>query len=149
MSSSRVDAFAELFGESSQEQEEVFETGGIVFPDGHCIEVVRHKRGNLRLLDSRRKRAKESIRAAGRTYVPLNLHNSILEALTLPMGRAPSGSTADLFKAIRDLFVAHGISDPAAKLLAYFAASTWFPRISPRGPELGDHRIPSRVKNFA
>src|ERR1700681_2801245 len=56
--------------------------------------------------------------------------------MTLPVGRAPSGSTADLFKEIHDMFVAHGILDQAAKLLAYFAVSTWFPEFLPVAPSL-------------
>ena len=116
-------------------QEEVFETGGIVLPD-RCIELIVHKNGILRLLDSRRKRGKESIKTGGRTYVPLNLHISVLDAMTLPVGRAPSGSTADLIEAIRKVFADNGIFDPAARLLAYFAVSTWFSEFLSVAPTL-------------
>ena len=63
-------------------KEEVFETGGVVFLNGQCIELIRSNDGALSFLDTRRNQS-------NRTYIPPSLHASILEVLTLPTGRVP------------------------------------------------------------
>ena len=65
--------------------EEVAETGGMVFANGRCIELIRSD-GRLGLLDSSNKKVAEKIEYQGRTFVPPTVHPSILEVLTLPTG---------------------------------------------------------------
>src|ERR1700674_2103656 len=66
------------------EEEEWVETGGIAFPDGHCIELVKDDVGSLAFLDSKSKKFDQRIDLAGQVYVPPILAPSVLEALTLP-----------------------------------------------------------------
>ncbi len=119
-----------------QQEEVVFETGGIVLGDGECIELIKTNNGDLSLFRSGKNNAARRIKSGGRTYVPPSLHQSILEALALPTGRASCGSAVDIFSTIHDLFVGRGISDESAKLLAYYAISTWFPESLPIAPNL-------------
>jgi hypothetical protein len=118
------------------DQEQVAETGGVVFPNGRCIELIRENTGRLALLDSSDKNVAERIGHQGRTFVPPTVHSSILEVLTLPTGRASSGTTADIFSNICILFMEHSISEQTAKSLAYWALSTWFAELFPVAPYL-------------
>ncbi len=113
----------------------VLETGGIVFPDGHSLELITDDAGHLSLLDSTKKRGAQRIVYQGRTYVPPTIGASLLEALTLPTGRA-FGSTTDIFTKICTLFAENGFSEQAAKKLTYWTPSTWFPELLPVAPYL-------------
>ena len=108
-----------------QETEEVLETGGVVLPNGGCIELIRNEDGHLCLLDSNRKRGADRIKYQGRIYVPPIISASLLGALTLPTGRT-FGSTTDIFTKIWTLFTEQGLSDQAPRKLTYWALSTWF-----------------------
>jgi hypothetical protein len=77
--------------------EEVAETGGIAFSNERCVELIRNDSGRLGLLDSSNKKPAERIEYQGRIFVPPTIHPSMLEVLTLPTGRSPSGSTANIF----------------------------------------------------
>jgi hypothetical protein len=119
----------------AKETEEVFETGGMVFSDGHCLELIRDEGGHLSLLDSNRKRGAQQIKYHHRTYVPPVIYASLLEALTLPAGRA-FASTTDIFTKIWPLFTEHGLLDQAAKKLTYWVFHTWFVDLFPLAPWL-------------
>jgi hypothetical protein len=120
--------------EKKNEKLQMFETGGIAFPDGRCIELVRDPAGRLRLLDSTRKRGGQKIKCRRRTYISATIAPSIMEALTLPTGRVPSGSTRDVYTKIRVLFADQGTSEEAAKKLTFWALSTWFADTYPMAP---------------
>lgn len=125
------------FADFSEQQEEVvFETGGIVLGSGECVELIRSKDGDLCLFLSGKNQAARRVKSGDRSYVPPSLHQSMVEALTLPTGRASCGSTADIFATIYDVFVGRGVSDESAKLLAYYAISTWFAESLPIAPSL-------------
>jgi len=94
--------------------EEVYETGGKVFPNGRCIELFRDQTGQLTLLDATDNSLRQRIEYEGQTYVPPIIHPSLAEALRLPAGRTRD-STANNFKQICTLFMERGISDQAAK----------------------------------
>ena len=108
---------------------QVFETGGQVFPDGLCLELVRPKDDGLRLLASRGNKTAERFKYDGRTYGVPNLHPSILDILNLPTGRAPHGSTRDLLNDVQGLFMDYGFFNEAAELFAYFVLSNWFKQL--------------------
>jgi hypothetical protein len=110
--------------DSLSEKEEVAETGGIVFSNGRCFELIRNDTGRLGLFDSSNKKVVEKIEFQGRTFVPPTIHPSILEVLTLPTGRAPSGATADIFSRMCTLFMEHSVSEQVAKNLAYWTLSS-------------------------
>jgi hypothetical protein len=112
--------------------EEVAETGGIVFPNGRCIELFIHE-GRLGLLDSSDSRFNERIEYQGQTYVPPTIHPSLLKILRLPTERIWD-SSANNFKHICTLFTERGISERAAKGLTYWAVSTWFAELFPLAP---------------
>jgi hypothetical protein len=76
------------------DEEEVIETGGIVFLDGRCIELIRAVDETLFLLDSSSQTLEDHIEVDAQTYVPPRVSPSLLQALCLPMGRSPYGSTA-------------------------------------------------------
>jgi hypothetical protein len=116
------------------EFEELVETGGIAFPDGHCIELVKDVVGSLTFLDSKSKEFQERINHAGQVYVPPLLAPSMLEALTLPTKRTDYGSTVELFGQICNFFLGHGVSEDAAKASTYFAFASWFPEFLPVVP---------------
>jgi hypothetical protein len=116
--------------------EEVVETGGIAFSDGHCIELIKDDVGSLTFLDSKRKKFPPRIDLAGQTYVPLILAPSVLEALTLPTKRTDCGSTVEMFAQIRNFFLDRGVSEDAAQASTYFALATWFPGFLPVAPFL-------------
>jgi hypothetical protein len=115
-------------------KEEVAETGGIVFSNGRCIELIRNDTGRLGLLDSSNKTVSEKIEYQGRIFVPPTIHPSMLEVLTLATGRTPSGATANIFSRMCTLFMERGISDEDAKKLTYWALSTWFAELYPLAP---------------
>jgi hypothetical protein len=117
----------------SGEHEEVVETGGIVFSDGRSLSLIKDDEGNLRLLDSAKKKGVQRIKYKRRTYVPPIIDASLAEALTLPTGRV-SASTADVFARMSALFTEHGASDKIAKGLTYWALSTWFTDLHPVAP---------------
>jgi hypothetical protein len=118
-----------------QDTEELAETGGIVFSDGHCLELIRDDATHLSLLDSSRQKGAQRIKYQGRTYVPPIIDASLMEALTLPTRRA-SGSTADIFTKMCIVFSEHGISDLSSKKLTYWTLSTWFAELFPLAPYL-------------
>src|ERR1700688_703668 len=96
----RRDLLDDLIGIALDQSQEVFETGGVVLPDGRCVELIRDAEGILRLLDSSTEETIQVTEGGGRTYVLPNLHPSVWESITLPTGRAPCGSTAALFRQI-------------------------------------------------
>jgi hypothetical protein len=117
-----------------KKEEELVETGGITFSNGHCIELIKNGRGSPILLDSRSKKCYERINHAGLVYVPPLLAPSVLEALTLPSKPTDCGSTVEMFEQIRNFFLGQGVSDDAAKACTYFAFATWFPESLPVAP---------------
>jgi hypothetical protein len=108
-------------------EEELMETGGIVFPNGYCIELIKNVSGSPLLLDSRDKKCYERINHAGRVYVPPMLTASLLEALTLPSKPTDCGSTVEMIEQIRDFFLGQGVSEDSAQVCTYFAFASWFP----------------------
>jgi hypothetical protein len=116
------------------EEEELVETGGIAFPDGHCIELVKDDVGSLAFLDSKSKKFDQRIDLAGQVYVPPILAPSVLEALTLPTKRTDCGSTVEMFGQICNFFLDHGVSEDAAQASTYFAFASWFPESLPMAP---------------
>jgi hypothetical protein len=126
-------AVNELDSHVVKDTEEVAETGGIVFSDDRCLELIRDDAGHLSLLDSTRKRGAQRIEYQGRTYVPPKIDASLSEALILPQGRA-SGSTADIFARSCSLFMEHCFSEEVAKKSTYWALCTWFAELFPAAP---------------
>jgi hypothetical protein len=114
--------------------EEVAETGGIAFSNERCVELIRNDTGRLGLLDSSNKKPAERIEYQGRIFVPPTIHPSMLEVLTLPTGRSPSGSTANIFSRMCTLFMERSIPEEGAKKLTYWALSTWFAELYPLAP---------------
>ena len=121
-------------GGSKQKTEQLAETGGLVFSDGSCLELIpKDHAGQLTLLHSSRKRGAQRIKYQRRTYVPPIIHASLSEALTLPHGRV-SSSTTDLFMKLCAVFTERGFSDETGKKLAYWTLSTWFVELLPLAP---------------
>lgn len=118
----RVDPLSDLF-----DFEDLVETGGIVLPDGNCIELVRNTGGSLAFLDSRTGGIHQRFNLAGQIYAPPKLVPSMSEALILPTKRTDCGSTVELFAQIYKLFHGYGVPDDAAKISTYFALASWFP----------------------
>jgi hypothetical protein len=116
--------------------EDLVETGGIAFPDGHCIELIKDDVGSLTFFDSKSKEFLDRIDLAGQTYVPPTLAPSMLEALTVPTKRTDCGSTVEMFAQIRNFFLDCGVSEDAAQASTYFALATWFPEFLPVAPFL-------------
>jgi len=114
--------------------EELVETGGIAFSDGHCIELIKDDFGSLTFLDSNRKKFLQRIELAGQTYVPPILALSVWEALTLPRKHTDCGSTVELFAQIHNFFVNRGVSENAAQASTYFGLASWFPEFLPMAP---------------
>jgi hypothetical protein len=114
--------------------EELSETGGVAFSDGHCVELVKDNSGSLALLSSRSKKFLPRVDLAGQNYVPPTLAMSIVEALTLPNKRTDCGSTVELFAQIRNFFLDCGFSDDAARTSTNFAFTSWFPEFLPVAP---------------
>jgi hypothetical protein len=125
----KVDSLAAVF-----DFEDLVETGGIAFPDGHCIELIKDDVGSLAFLDSRSNKFHQQIDLAGQKYVPPILPPSMLEALTLPTKRTDCGSTVEMFAQICIFFLGHGVSEDAAKVATYFAFASWFPESLPVAP---------------
>jgi hypothetical protein len=117
-------------------EEDLVETGGIVFPDGHCVELIKNDAGLPILLDSKSKKCHQRINHAGLIYVPPILAPSLLEALTLPSKPTDCGSTVEMFGQIRDFFLGHGVSEDATQACTYFAFASWFPESLPVAPFL-------------
>ena len=99
------------------------ETGGIAFPDGRCLELIKDDVGSLALLDSTSNKFHQRINLAGQGYVPPKLAPSVLEALTLPTKRTDCGSTVEMFGQICNFFLSYGVSEDAAQASTYFAFS--------------------------
>jgi len=116
------------------EEEELVETGGIAFSDGHCIELIKDDVGSLTFLDSKSKEFYQRINLAGIGYVPPILSPSVLEALTLPTKRIDCGSTVDIFGQICNFFLSYGVSEDAARESTYFVFASWFPETLPLAP---------------
>jgi hypothetical protein len=116
------------------EEEELVETGGISFSDGHCIELIKDDVGSLTFLDSKSKEFYQRINLAGIGYVPPILSPSVLEALTLPTKRIDCGSTVDIFGEICNFFLCYGVSEDAARASTYFVFASWFPETLPLAP---------------
>jgi hypothetical protein len=120
------DIFAEL-SVVEKTEEELIETGGIVFPNGQYFELIKNDGGSPILLDSITKKCYKRIHNAGLAYVPPMLTASLLEALTLPSKPTDCGSTVEMFEQIRDLFLGQSVSEDAAQACTYFAFASWFP----------------------
>ncbi len=120
-------------GGSKPKKEQLAETGGLVFSDGSCLELIKNDAGQLSLLHSFRKRGAQRIKYQRRTYVPPIIHESLSEALTLPHGRV-SSSITDLFIKLCTLFIEPGFSAETGKKLAYWTLSTWFVELLPQAP---------------
>jgi hypothetical protein len=112
------------------------ETGGITFPDGRCLELIKDDVGSLAFLDSTNNKFHKQIDLAGQKYVPPTLPPSILEALTLPTERTDCGSTYEMFVQIFDLFLRHGVCEDSATISTFFAFTSWFPEFLPVAPLL-------------
>lgn len=114
--------------------EELVETGGIAFPDGDCIELVKDNLGSLAFLDSKWNKILQRVDRAGQKYVPPKVSPSVLEVLTLPTKRTDCGSTVEMFTQICRFFIDHGVSEDSAKISTYFAFGSWFPENHSVGP---------------
>jgi hypothetical protein len=113
---------------------EMFETGGITFPNGYCIELVKDEDGSLTFVDSMSKEFQESIDFDEREYVPPILAASLLEALTLPRKRGDCGSTPELFLQVCNIFFSYGLSEAAAQASTFFTFASWFSDVLPIAP---------------
>lgn len=105
-------------------------TAGELFSDGSAIEVIRDSEsGHATLLDfdSKRARIGRRIRSHGRVFEPLKVPDSILDALILPTGFRPYGSTRKLFTEISALVsrVTPRLPVEMVELLAFFVMATW------------------------
>jgi hypothetical protein len=107
--------------------QEYVETGGIEFPDGRCLELIKDDVGSLAFLDSRSNKFHQEIDLAGQKYIPPPLAPSVSEALTLPTKRIDCGSTVEMFAQTCNLFLSHGVCEDSAKISTYFALTSWFP----------------------
>jgi hypothetical protein len=114
--------------------EEVAETGGIVLSDGRCIELIRDKTGALALFDSVTKKYDKEIKCGGQIYVPPTMSASLAGGLTIPVGCAPSGSTAETFTKLCGVFTERGVPEALAQKLTYWSLSTWFTDLLPLAP---------------
>jgi hypothetical protein len=123
----------DIFNEKTTE--EVYETGGKVFPNGRCIELFRDENGRLGFYDSSDNTFRQRVEYQGQAYVPPVIHPSLSEILRVPTGLTVARhSTANNFTKICALFTERGISDQAAKGLTYWALSTWFAELFPLAP---------------
>ena len=120
--------------ESDLAEAEMFETGGITFPNGYCIELVKDDDGSLTFVDSKSKEFQESIDFDEREYVPPILAPSLLEALTLPRKRADCGSTTELFLQVCNIFFGYGVSEGTARASTFFTFASWFSDLLPVAP---------------
>ena len=107
--------------------QEYVETGGIEFPDGRCLELIKDDVGSLAFLDSRSNKFHQQIDLADQKYIPPPLAPSVSEALTLPTKRIDCGSTVEMFAQTCNLFLSHGVCEDSAKISTYFAFTSWFP----------------------
>ncbi len=112
---------------------------GVWFPGGGGIELLHQPSdGRLTLLsfDGENRIVAPRLETGGHVYLPAQIEPSILRGITLPSACADFGSTADLFKAVREPFSNHGFREEVALPAAYFIFSTWFPDCSPTAPFL-------------
>jgi hypothetical protein len=112
------------------------ETGGIAFPDGRCLELIKDDVGSVALLDSTSNKFHQQIDLAGQRYVPPTLPPSMLEAVTLPAKRIDCVSTDEMFIQILDFFLSHGVCEDSAQISTFFAFASWFPEFLPVAPLL-------------
>jgi hypothetical protein len=112
------------------------ETGGIVFPDGRCLELIKDDVESLALLDSTNNKFHQQIDLAGQKYVPPTLPPYVFEALILPTKRTDCASTDEMFIQIFDFFLIHGVCEDSATISTFFAFTSWFPEFLPVAPLL-------------
>jgi hypothetical protein len=113
---------------------DLIETGGIAFPDGRCIELVKDDLGSLTFFDSKSEKFHKQIVIGDQEFVPPKLPDFVAEALSVPTKRTDCGSTVEMFAQICNLFLGYGFSEETAQLSTFFALASWFPENLPLAP---------------
>jgi hypothetical protein len=114
-------------------------TGGEFFSDGRSISLLRDsstKRLNLLLAGGKDEVTGFVVQYAGRTYVAPDLADSFEQAIVFPGEPRDFGSTAVLFRGIKESIMNFGVPGQAALAASYFVLSSWFVEILPAAPFL-------------
>jgi hypothetical protein len=123
------------------ENGKVIETAGKTFPANFAIELVRAKTGSQPQLllseNGRQKLIAPQIRRKGRTFVPIRVHSSLWDAMTLATGIIDRGSSAKLLAETQDLFDKFvGTPMSEAAVATAWNATTHFADVLPSPPSL-------------
>jgi hypothetical protein len=117
------------------------QTGGELLPDGNLLEEIRdpsNPRGMALLRwDGERAEVADRIVYAGRTYIPMTLNASTLEAIYFPSERKDHGSLAELFAKLVDVINSYfSLPDRELRLIAHFILTTWVADALPKAVRL-------------
>lgn len=112
-------------------------TSGELFPDGASIDLLQEPQTGhpcLVLSDGKKCRIAREIEFHGSVYTPININQSILQAMRLPSECGHFEKTGELFAAVRELFTSRGFPIDIASSTTYFGFATWFTKFLPAAP---------------
>lgn len=108
------------------------ETAGAVIADGRTIDLIFDEAtGHPKLIwfDGTDYHVEDRIEIGDQTIVPFGVNPIIEAAMALPTRISDYGSTRGLFAEMRDVLIAHGMSEITATAATYHAFATWFPEV--------------------
>jgi hypothetical protein len=111
-------------------------TAGKIFANGTAIEPLRActnpDRLSLVFWDGSKCKTGSRIICDGQYYAPAPVDQTILRALTLPIGVTSCGSVRDLLTDIAQVMARYaGFSENSIAAMSRWAMSTWFPELQP------------------
>ena len=111
------------------------------FPDGTLVELIRDptdpKGTSLLIWKDGQAEIRRSFQHHAREFVAPRLEPSLLEAVRLPAGVVPCGSTDELLLDLQRCFSEHiEANDEQVRLLCHFALCSWFQDLFPVVPYL-------------